>query len=246
MPAGALAGRVSVHPDPDAVAGAAAARIAELSRRSVHDHGSFDIALAGGDTPRLLYERLAGEPFHAEVDWGSWRVYFSDERAVPPDHPQSNFHMADEALLERVPINKRHVYRMPAERPDLDAASDDYSRLLAASVRPANNGAPRCDCLLLGLGENGHTASLFPGTPALEVTDRWATRGRADYEPFDRMTFTFPTINAAAYVVFLVTGAPKAAALRKVAAGTVPASRVRPVEGSLLWFVDRDAAEGVR
>jgi 6-phosphogluconolactonase len=243
--AGVLPGRVTVQADPDSVANAAGERIAELSHRAVRDHGAFTIALAGGDTPRLLYQQLAREPLAAQIDWGAWRVYFSDERAVAPTHNESNFRMAKETLLDHVRIPERNVHRMPAERRKLDAAADEYSRLLAGSLRRANDGAPRCDCILLGLGENGHTASLFPGTPALDVVDRWATRGRADYEPFDRMTFTFPMINAAEYVVFLVTGGAKMQALAGVAAGSVPASRVRPVEGSLLWFLDRAVAEGV-
>src|SRR5207302_1056714 len=115
-----------------------------------------------------------------------------------------------------------------AERADLDAAAAEYSQLLAATLRPGRTGAPRLDIVLLGLGENGHTASLFPGDPALDVGDAWATRGRADYQPYDRITMTFPTINGAAAVAFMVTGASKREAFAGVIAGTVPAARGRP------------------
>jgi len=145
-------------------------------------------------------------------------------------------------LLSHVPIDPGHVHRMPGERPDLDAAAIEYSALMAGSLPSGPGGAPRLDVILLGLGENGHTASLFPGTPALEVTDRWATRGLADYEPFDRITLTYPAINATAAVAFMVTGAAKHEALLATARGEVPASRVRPTDGTLTWFLDAAAA----
>src|SRR4029077_14943517 len=155
---------------------------------------------------------------------------------------RSNHHLAATHLLSRVPIDPRRVHRMEAERPALDAAAAEYSQLLATTLRPGNAGAPRLDVVLLGLGENGHTASLFPGDPALDAVDAWATRGRADYEPFDRITMTFPTINGAAAVAFLVTGASKREAFAGVIAGTVPAARVHPGAGELHWFIDAAAA----
>jgi 6-phosphogluconolactonase len=238
----ALSGRRTVSGGPDEVARSAAERIALLSERAVRDHGWFAIALAGGDTPRLTYERLASEPLRSRIEWRSWRVFFSDERAVPEGDAASNARMAREALLDHVPVPRQSVHPMPGERTDLDAAAADYARLLESSLRRGGDGTPRCDCVLLGVGENGHTASLFPGTPALEVTDTWVTRGRADYAPFDRLTFTFPMINAAEYVLMLVTGAAKAEAIRAIAEGRAPAARVRPVEGSLLWYLDQPAA----
>ncbi len=237
-----LAGQRVVREHPQAVADAVASWVADMARRAVDDHGSFSIALAGGSTPRLLYDALAGPAWRDRFEWPAWRVYFGDERACPPDDPSSNYHLAETTLLSRVPIDSSHVHRMPAERADLDAAALEYSDLLASSLPAAANGAPRLDVVLLGLGENGHTASLFPGTPALEVTDRWATRGLADYEPFDRMTLTYPAINAAAAVAFMVTGAAKVPALAATARGEVPASRVNPTDGVLFWFLDAAAA----
>jgi 6-phosphogluconolactonase len=237
-----LFGERVVRETPQAVADEVAGWIAEAARRAVDDHGHFSIALAGGSTPRLLYQTLAQPPMAGRIDWSAWRVYFGDERASPPDDPSSNYRLAQTTLLSHVAVDPAHVHRMPAERPDLDAAAAEYSDLLAASLPAGPGGVPRLDVILLGLGENGHTASLFPGTPALDVTDRWATRGLADYEPFDRMTLTFPAINAAAAVAFMVTGTAKREPLGATADGRVPASRVRPADGRLVWFLDSAAA----
>jgi 6-phosphogluconolactonase len=239
-----LAGERVVSETAPEVADAVASWIVAHARRAYADHGSFSIALSGGSTPRLLNEMLAGPEWLGRIDWTAWNVYFADERACPPDDPASNYHLAATTLLSRVPIDPSRVHRMPAERADLDSAALEYSELLATSLPSGRDGAPRLDVILLGLGENGHTASLFPGTPALEVTDLWATRGLADYEPFDRMTLTIPTLNAAAAVGFLVTGAAKHEALVATARGEVPASRVRPTGGTLAWFLDAAAAAG--
>jgi 6-phosphogluconolactonase len=237
-----LLGERVVREDPQAVADEVAGWVAGLAQRAVNDHGSFSIALAGGSTPRLLYNALASAQWRDRVDWPTWHVYFGDERASPPDDPSSNYHLAETTLLSRVSIDPTRVHRMPADRPDLDAAANEYSDLLASSLPAGANGAPRLDVVLLGLGENGHTASLFPATPALDVTDRWATRGLADYVPYDRMTLTFPAINAASAVGFMVTGAAKVPALAATARGEVPASRVNPADGVLVWFLDAAAA----
>ena len=243
-PVDGLSGERIVSATQQEVADVAATWIAAQARRAYEDHGRFSIALSGGSTPHLLNTILAGPEWRDRMDWTWWDVYFGDERACPPDDLASNYHFAMTTLLSLVPVAPDRVHRMQAERPDLDAAAAEYSDLLASSLPAGPGGAPRLDVILLGLGENGHTASLFPGTPALEVTDRWATRGLADYAPFDRITLTFPAINAAAAVAFLVTGASKRAALAATARGEVPASRVRPIDGTLVWFLDADAAAG--
>jgi 6-phosphogluconolactonase len=237
-----LPGRIQVAADPAELAEAAAVWVASTAAQRAATRGQFSIALAGGSTPRALYELLARPPYREAIDWGRWSVYLGDERASPPDDPESNYRLARETLLDHVPIPPDRVHRMEAERRDLDAAAAEYSALLEATLPPGPRGAPRLDCILLGLGTNGHTASLFPGTPALDVQDTWATRGRADYPPYDRITVTFPLINAAAAVAFLVAGESKREALAGVVAGTVPAARVRPLGGQLLWFLDRAAA----
>ena len=237
-----LRGEVRVQPTPEAAAEDCAVWLARVCAAGLTNADRFTIALSGGSMAHLLFPRLAGDRWRSRFEWAGWRVYFSDERACPPDDENSNYYQARVAVLDRVPIAPAHVYRMRADEPDLDRAADEYSSLLSETLPPSATGAPRLECILLGLGENGHTASLFPGTSALEVTDRWATRGRADYPPYDRITLTFPTLNACAAVAFLVTGASKGAALRATAAGTTPASRVNPLDGSLTWFLDAAAA----
>ncbi len=238
-----LPGTVTVRDDGAGVAAAAADWIVEVAGAAIAESGRFGIALAGGGTPRTLYQVLAATPHRERTDWRRWEVYFGDERACPPDDPANNCRMAREALLDLVPIEPELIHRMEAERSDLDAAAGEYSSILASTCRSATPGsAPRLDCVLLGLGENGHTASLFPGDPALQVRDRWAVRSRADYAPFDRITLTYPVLNAAAHVAFLVTGPAKGEALRGVVEGSVPAANVRPPNGELRWFMDTAAA----
>jgi 6-phosphogluconolactonase len=237
-----LRGDVIIRDDGVGVAEAAADWIVDLSRRRIDETGAFTIALSGGGTPRQLYQALAAAPRRDRVGWDRWAVYFGDERACPPDDPRSNYRMASEAMLNKVPIPVSRIHRMQAEAADLDTAADEYASLMAETLPAGPQGAPRLDCVLLGLGENGHTASLFPGTPAIEVRDRWVCRGRADYEPYDRITLTYPTLNAAAHVAYLVTGSTKAEALRGVINGTVPAAGVRPLEGELHWYLDAAAA----
>lgn len=236
-----LRGEQRLHSTEDRVAEDAARWVHELCNASVQAHGHFSIALAGGGIAQRILQTLASEPFRSDMRWDAWRVYFGDERAVSPDDEQSNYRMARGALLDHVDIDPGHVHRMPADAHDLERASLAYSHLLAASL-PAGDGAPRFDCILLGIGENGHTASLFPGTPALDVSDQWATKGQADYAPYERMTLTFASINAAAAVGFAVTGASKRTALRETAAGRTPSARVAPHAGALVWFLDSAAA----
>jgi 6-phosphogluconolactonase len=191
----------------DDIAGSAAQRFIALRPRTV--------ALAGGSTPRPLYERLATCSF----PWTETELFFSDERCVPPDHDASNYRMAREALLSKVPAT---VHRMLGETCDAGAYEEDLSKVFGP-------GLPQFDLVLLGLGEDGHTASLFPGDPALDVTDRWVVRvERPDYA---RLTLTLPVLSAAKAVVFLVSGASKRAAMQQLLAGAdIPAARVRASE----------------
>lgn len=240
-----LHGEVLVHDNPDAMAAAAAALVSRAAAYSCAQRGRFDIALSGGSTPVPLFDCLTRAPYRDDNEWPVWAVYFSDERAVPPDDPDSNYRLVHDHLLTRVPIDPERVRRMPADHRDLDVAADEYAVTLHGDLPPGPAGpagAPRLDCIVLGLGSNGHTASLFPGTAALGVVDRWVTRGRADYAPFDRLTLTYPTINAASLVVFLVSGAAKAGALRETSAGTTPAAGVQPADGRLVWLLDAAAA----
>ncbi|MGD1034461.1 MAG: 6-phosphogluconolactonase [Candidatus Dormibacteria bacterium] len=241
-----LPGAVTASGDPAGVAAAAADWLMGVAAATLTRRDRFRIALAGGGTPRALYRLLAAEFGTDRAHWRAWEVFFGDERSCPADDPGSNYRMAREALLDLVPIPADQVHRIEGERADLDAAAAEYGTILSSTSPPATPGSPpRLDCILLGLGENGHTASLFPGDPSLEVRDRWAVRSRADYAPYDRITLTFPVLNAAAHVAFLVTGATKTEALLGVIRGTVPAAGVRPVDGELRWFLDTAAAAGL-
>jgi 6-phosphogluconolactonase len=237
MNATQLPGDARVNTDPIAVAAASAQWISEQC-----DSGStFRVAFSGGGTPRFLYEALASSTFRDSIEWARWQVFFADERAVPADHPQSNYRLVHDSLLSRVAVPPDQVHRMEAERPDLDTAAEEYSQLLETEC----GNPPRLDVILLGLGADGHTASLFPGSAALDVHSAWATRGQAPSQPINRITLTLPVLNAAAQVAFLVTGPNKGEALRGVIDGTVPAARVRPKDGELVWFLDDPAARSV-
>jgi 6-phosphogluconolactonase len=237
MSEGELPGDVRVLTDPIALAADAAGWVSERCRGG----DDFRLAASGGTTPRFLYEALASSTFRNGIDWQRWHVFFGDERAVPADDSRSNYRLLVDTLLSRVSVPASQVHRMEADRPELDAAAAAYSRLLEAEC----GAPPRLDLVLLGLGADGHTASLFPGTAALDVEDVWATRGHAADPPVDRLTLTLPAINAARRVAFLVTGGSKGDALRGVIAGSVPAARVRPATGELLWFLDAAAARSL-
>lgn len=234
-----------VFPGPAEVAAAAAAEVLARGAEAVTARGAFALALAGGSTPRVLYALLAdpGGPFATRMPWQRTQVFFGDERHVPPDHPDSNFRMASQSLLERVPVPAENVHRIRGEVPDADAAAAAYERELRAAL----GEPPALDLVLLGLGEDGHTASLFPGSPALEERERWVVAPWVERLGKRRITLTLPALEAARQVLFLVTGAGKSAALRRAlrepaSAEPVPASRVRPGNGRVLWLADRAAA----
>jgi 6-phosphogluconolactonase len=234
--------------DADAVARAAAEELIRAAHRAVAERGAFSLALSGGSTPRRLYVLLAdpAAPFRARFPWDHTHVFFGDERPVPPDHPESNFRMATETLLAHVPVAS--VHRIRAEEPD--AAEAYQAELRQAFGIPVGGAPPRLDLVLLGLGPDGHTASLFPGSPALAEQDRWVVSPFVERLGTRRTTLTFPVLNRAGAVVFLVAGGEKAGVLQRVLApepGTelLPAARVRPGRGELLWIVDVAAASEV-
>jgi 6-phosphogluconolactonase len=226
------------HEDAPAVAAAAADAVAEWARRACAERGRFRIALSGGSTPKLLYERLASAELGAGIDWRRWHVFFSDERCVPPDRPESNYHMARGALFSRVPLPESNVHRILGE---LDPES-------AALAYEAELGAEPLDLVLLGMGDDGHTASLFPGTSALDERGRRVVAAKSPVKPFERVTFTFRTIGEARRALFLVTGAGKAERLAQVLAQResaqplLPAARVRLEGGGALDLYVDDAA----
>jgi 6-phosphogluconolactonase len=238
---------IRLFEDTEALSEAAANEFLRLAREAVASRGRFTVALSGGSTPRRLYQLLAGPPWRSGVDWGRVIFFWGDERCVPPDHPDSNYRMAREALLDHVPIPPENVHRFEAERPDHDAVARDYQNLLASSFGIDSAGPPPAfDLVLLGMGPDGHTASLFPDTLALNETVRWAVANHVPKFGADRLTLTYPVLNRGREVLFLIAGADKAVVLREALEGhsdppRFPFLRVRP-EGDLFWFLDRAAA----
>jgi 6-phosphogluconolactonase len=217
-----------VLPDATAVASAAAVAIAEASAASGE---RFAIALSGGSTPQATYRLLAGEGYRDRIDWARWNVFFGDERRVPLDDPRSNYHNAHEALLGKVPIPDGQIH------PLTDA--DQYEGLLRAFF----GESPRFDLLMLGMGDDGHTASLFPGSLSLLEQERWVIAPADVVQGMSRLTLTLPALNAARRTLFLVAGAAKAGPLARIEAGEqLPAGMVRDAE----WLVDEAAAGGPR
>lgn len=233
---------VIVVPGPDALAETAARWIADTIQGSVATRARCFLALAGGETPRACYRVLGGPGFRHEVPWSAVDVYWSDERRVSLDDPASNYAMARTALLDHVPIPASQIHPAPVDEPDGNLAAEAYAHELAVLPRDTV-GRPRFDLILLGLGEDGHTASLFPGDPAVLEERAWVRAVRASKPPPERLTLTLPVINAGRAVLFLVQGAGKRSALQAVRRRDprVPASLVQPVEGELRFIVDREA-----
>ncbi len=230
-----------VHETPEELAAAAAREFAARAKSAIEERGRFAIALAGGSTPKATYEVLARE-YAGVLDWGAVHVFFGDERTVPPDHEESNYRMAREALLDHLPVGS--VHRMRGELPPEEAAAG-YEEELRGFFGP--DGTPRFDLILCGIGEDGHTLSLFPETAALDVTDRLVVANPVLKLETTRLTLTVLVANAARALNFLVAGEGKAEALREILEGDAdprayPAKLVRP-EGDLTWMVDRAAAQ---
>lgn len=232
---------VRVFPDLTALTAAAKQFVLEQATGAIAQRGQFTLALAGGNTPKPLYESLVS----ANTPWSQWHIFWGDERYVPLDHPDSNAGMACQAWLNHVPIPKSQIHPMPTEDADPQTAADRYEQTLRQAFGIPEGEFPRFDLILLGMGPDGHTASLFPQTAALTVSDRLMTVGNKEGQP--RLTFTVPLINHARQILFLVTGANKQTALRHIFAGTGDPQQypARLITGNALWFLDQAAAEGV-
>jgi 6-phosphogluconolactonase len=234
---------VRVLPDPRALAEAGARLVVEQAQAAIGARGRFSLVLSGGSTPRDLHQRLASPPLVDQVDWARVHIFFGDERCVPPDDERSNFRMAEETLLSKVPIPREQIHRMRGELPPSQAA-DEYEAELR---RFFGNDAPRFDLVLLGMGDNGHTASLFPGLTAVHEQERWVVAEFVADVGMWRVTLTPAVLNLAREVLFLVAGAAKADMLRRVLEGPyvpeqLPAQVVRPVDGEVIWLIDSAAA----
>ena len=198
------------------------------------------VALSGGSTPKLMFQILA-EQFRERVDWSTIQFFWSDERHVPPDHPESNYRMANEALLSHVPVSAASVHRIRGENPDAAEAASEYEQTI---VQVTQEPLPRLDLIFLGLGTDGHTASIFPGSEALHETKRLVAAPYVEKFQSYRITMTLPLLNNGATVVFLVSGAEKAQIVKEVLEGEnkYPAQAVKPTHGELIWMLDKEAA----
>ncbi len=237
---------VSVYANPAEVARAAARLFVDYAWQAIAKDGQFFVALSGGSTPQLLFGLLASEEFRGQVDWAKVHVFWGDERAVPPTHPNSNYGMARRELLVRVPIPQGNVHRMEAEKPNIGRAAHEYEEVLRKHLELDDRGFPRFHLIFLGMGPDGHTASLFPGPRVTQQTSRWVSTPMVAKLNARRMTLTLPVLNATHRVLFLVVGAEKAEALRVVlktkADPPLPAQMVQPREGLRLFLVDEAAA----
>ncbi|HEX9442727.1 MAG TPA: 6-phosphogluconolactonase [Candidatus Binatia bacterium] len=223
----------------------AAAEFVRVTRGAAARSGRSAVALSGGSTPKALYALLAGPEFSPQIPWSEVHFFWGDERAVPPDHPDSNYRMAYETLLSKAPVPPENIHRIEAERPP-EAAAAAYEQTIREFFRLAATDWPRFDLILLGLGDDGHTASLFPDNPALSEERRLAVATYVEKLGAHRITLTLPVLNHAANVFFLAAGKSKAAVLADVLrpgpGERLPAGRVDPADGRLVWFMDQAAA----
>jgi 6-phosphogluconolactonase len=239
---------LEIYGDAGLLARAAAGHFMILAGQATAERGRFAVALSGGSTPRATYALLASDEFARRIDWGRVHVFWGDERCVPPDHSDSNYRMARESLLDHAPLPPENVHRIRGELEPGQAARE-YEGELRRFFYPGETAAalPRFDLVLLGLGDDGHTVSLFPGSTAMHEPDRWAVADYVEKLEAWRVTLTPVLINAARRVAFIVSGAGKAEVLREVLAGPyrpdrLPAQTVRPRRGRLLWLADAAAA----
>lgn len=238
-----MKGELKVFPDPAELARAAAKQFVDLSQSSIAANRRFSVALSGGETPRAMYQLLATPEFAQRIDWKHVHLFWTDERCVPPDHPDSNYGMAWKAFIDHVPISMDNIHRILSEE-DPIVAAETYEQELKDHFKTS---LPRFDHVLLGLGEDGHTASIFPRSNASTETKRLAVAVQHPKTNQWRVTLSFPAINASANVVFLISGSAKARMLRLVNSGInspeeFPASAVEPSSGVLLRLCDAAAA----
>ena len=247
---------IRILPDGAAIAQRAAQEFVQAAASAVRERGSFNVALAGGSTPKALYGLLANDPtLRSQVPWDKLHLFFGDERHVPPGHSDSNFRMATEAMISKSPLKPEQVTRIKGEYPDVDQAALEYEKTLRDYFKLKAGDHPRFDLLFAGMGNEGHTLSLFPGTKALHADGRIVVRNWIGKLYTERITLTAPAASNAAEIIFMVTGADKALALKAVLEGPyepdqLPAQLLQPKNGKLLWLVDAAAgsmlATGIR
>ncbi len=248
--AGGACKTLTVCRNPEDLGRQAAVLVSRLIREAIERRGRATLALAGGATPQALYHALTRPPFVDAIPWNHLHLFWGDDRCVPPDRPESNYRMAEETLIARAPIPAENVHRMQGELPPEEAAAA-YEAGLRRFFHAPSGGWPRFDLILLGIGADGHTASLFPGSSALEETERWVAAPYVEQLQAHRLTLTLPVFNHAAHVAFLVAGKEKAAILKRVLAEEdadplLPARLVRPVRGKIYFFTDEAALDNPR
>jgi len=231
---------------PQELFAAAAEEVVHAANEAVAQRGRFTIALAGGSTPKSLYNLVATNA-RTTLPWDRMFFFWGDERHVPPTDPESNYRMAEEAMLSKVPVPPGNVFRIKTENPEAAAAAEDYEKAIRKFFGLEPGLFPRFDLILLGMGPDGHTASLFPGTTALQEKSRLVVANWVEKMKTHRITLTLPVLNAARCVTFLVSGTDKAPALKAVLEENVPAEQypaklIKPSDGKLIWLIDRAAA----
>jgi 6-phosphogluconolactonase len=247
---------IRILADGAAIAKRAAQEFVQSAAEAARIKGSFNVALAGGSTPKALYSLLVNDPpLRSKVPWDKIHLFFGDERHVAPDHPDSNYRMASDVMISKSPLKPEQVMRIKGEYPDAEQAALEYEMALCEYFKLKAGEYPRFDLVLAGMGNEGHTLSLFPGTKALHADRRIAVRNWIGKLYTERITLTAPAASNAAHIIFMVTGADKAPALKAVLEGPfepeqLPAQLLQPQNGKLLWLVDTAAgsmlASGIR
>jgi 6-phosphogluconolactonase len=235
---------VIVVNDPDELAVKGADLFRQAARDSVHRNGRFCVAVSGGTTPRGMHRRLSRPPYLKEVPWSGVHLFWVDERLVPADDPASNYGTARRDLLEKVPLPPAQIHPMVSDAPP-ETAAESYSATLTASLRAGPDTLPAFDLIVLGLGTDGHTASIFPGDATAVRTDRRVVAVKGGNPDVERLTLSLPVLNRARRTVFLASGRNKAAVIHRIFTDPQsgdPATLIQPVAGTLCWLLDRDAA----
>ncbi|MEO7020653.1 MAG: 6-phosphogluconolactonase [Ktedonobacteraceae bacterium] len=241
---------IAIYPDTDTISLEAAKYVVRVAQEAIAAHGLFSFGLSGGSTPGKLYSLLASEPYRSQIDWSAVHIFWSDERCVPSDDPQSNYHLAQETLLSKLNLLPEQIHRMPADRPDREQAAADYAEEIRRVL--GGSGVPAFDLLQMGMGPEGHTASLFPHQPSLHEQKRLVMPVSVPKPPPDRLTFTPPLLQVARNLLFLVTGADKAEALQAVLSNSYqpdeyPAQLItKQAQGEVVWMVDPAIAQNIR
>jgi 6-phosphogluconolactonase len=228
----------------------AAEKFVEIANEAIEKQGQFAVALAGGSTPKSLYKLLASDEFRNKIDWSRTFFFFGDERNVLPDDAESNFRMANENMFAPLKINHQNIFRWQTELENAEIIAENYENSIKEFFKLAKNDLPKFDLILLGMGADGHTASLFPYTEALYNTEKIAVANRVEKLNTTRLTLTLPTINNAANIIFLVAGEDKAEALREVLEGEsapekYPSQNIKPTNGELFWLIDKNVAKSL-